>query len=60
MNRFHRWIYKLPLRLRNRIWATYRAGQEIDKRPSESYLAVAMEVQEWIRSQASPGDQHER
>lgn len=40
--------YALPLGLRNRIWAAYRPGQEKDMRPSESYLAVAREVQLWI------------
>jgi len=40
--------FKLPLRLRNRIWKTYRPGQEIDKTPSAEYLAVAREVQDWI------------
>lgn len=41
--------FRLPKTLRDRIWATYRPGQEIDKRPSEEYLAVADEVQEWCR-----------
>lgn len=48
--------FALPKHLRDRIWATYRAGQEIDKRPSDSYLDAARSVQEWIRqSQAKPG-----
>ena len=41
--------YALPQRLRNRIWATYRPGQEVTKTPSPEYIAVAHEVQEWIR-----------
>ncbi len=47
--------FMLPLRLRNRIWATYRAGQEIDKRPSEDYIDAAVAVQEWIASQSTSG-----
>lgn len=43
--------YKLPLRLRNKIWAAYRAGQEITKTPSREYVEVAQEVQTWIRKQ---------
>lgn len=42
---------KLPKRLRDRIWAAYIPGQEVDMTPSEEYLDVADEVQEWIRSQ---------
>lgn len=41
--------FKLPGNLRSKIWATYRAGQEITKTPSEEYLAAAAEVQEWIK-----------
>ncbi|HBG30770.1 MAG TPA: hypothetical protein DDW98_09095 [Gammaproteobacteria bacterium] len=41
--------FKLPQRLRSRVWATYRPGQEISKDPSAAYLAVADEVQRWIR-----------
>lgn len=40
--------FSLPKRLRDQIWATYRRGQEITKRPSAEYLAAAMAVQEWI------------
>lgn len=40
----------LPKILRDKIWNTYRRGQEIDKRPSEEYLSAAEEVQEWIRN----------
>ena len=47
--KFH-W-FKLPARLRSRIWATYRPGQEIGKTPSAAYLAVAKEVQDWIVAQ---------
>ena len=41
--------FRLPKRLRDQIWATYRPGQERDRNPSEAYLAVADEVQEWCR-----------
>lgn len=41
--------FMLPQRLRNLIWLTYRAGQEIDKNPSAEYLAVADQVQQWCR-----------
>ena len=40
--------FKLPKRLRDRIWSNFTPGQEIDKSPSEEYLAAAQEVQEWI------------
>lgn len=44
--------FTLPKRLRDRIWATYVPGQEISKTPSKEYIAVAKEVQEWIRGQS--------
>jgi hypothetical protein len=40
--------FKLPINLRNRIWATYEPGQEVDMTPSEEYLDTARKVQEWI------------
>lgn len=40
--------YRLPLRLRDAIWREYRPGQEVSKAPTEAYLAVAREVQNWI------------
>lgn len=33
--------HQVPEALRKQIWITYRRGQEIDKRPSASYLAAA-------------------
>lgn len=45
--------FKLPLRLRNKIWATYHPGQEVTKTPSAEYLHVAQEVQDWIKEQAA-------
>lgn len=42
--------FKLPKRLRDRIWATYRTGQEEGRAPvSKAYLDAADEVQRWIR-----------
>lgn len=41
--------FLLPRHLRNKIWATYRPGQEIDGRPSVQYIRVAQEVQLWVR-----------
>lgn len=46
--------YRLPLELRNRLWATYRPGQEKTLDPSADYLAVALEVQKWIRANTGP------
>ena len=40
--------FKLPKHFRDRIWATYRHGQEITKTPSEEYLRGAREGQDWI------------
>jgi hypothetical protein len=47
--------YKLPKSLRDKIWATYRPGQEIDKTPSREYIAAANEVQAWIALQYRDG-----
>lgn len=41
--------FALPKHLRDRIWATYRRGQEIRFDPSPEYLKAAMDVQNWIR-----------
>ena len=43
--------FRLPKRLRDRIWLTYRPGQEVDKRPSQAYLEAAKDVQDWIKEQ---------
>ena len=40
--------FALPKYLRDRIWATYRPGQEITKTPSREYLEAARAVQVWI------------
>lgn len=39
---------RLPKYLRDKIWAAYRPGQEVNMTPSREYLDVAEEVQEWI------------
>lgn len=44
--------YRLPLTLRNRIWRTYRIGQEDTQTPSQEYVSVAREVQKWISANA--------
>lgn len=31
----------VPRLVQQQVWATYRAGQEVDKRPSRDYLAAA-------------------
>ena len=41
--------FRLPQQLREKIWATYKAGQEVTMTPSKSYLVVADEVQKWIK-----------
>jgi hypothetical protein len=40
---------KLPKHLRDRIWLSYRIGQEEDFSPSMEYLSVARAVQDWIK-----------
>lgn len=40
--------FKLPKYLRDKIWDAYVPGQERRMDPSDEYLAVAREVQDWI------------
>ena len=40
--------YRLPKRLRDKIWNAYRSGQEQTMTPSREYLSVADEVEAWI------------
>lgn len=40
--------YKLPIQLRQKIWAAYEPGQEVNGTPSARYVAAAREVQDWI------------
>lgn len=41
--------FKIPKHLRDRIWATYRPGQEVNMTPSAEYLDAADAVQKWIK-----------
>ena len=45
--------FALPKPLRDRIWATYRPGQEKDMDPSRDYLDAADAVQRWITENVS-------
>lgn len=47
--------YKLPLALRNKIWASFRPGQEESKAPSRAYVEAAREVREWIERNEGAG-----
>ena len=40
--------FALPSGIRSRIWAAYRPGQEVDKKPSAAYVAAARAAQRWI------------
>lgn len=44
---YRHWMM-LPKYLRDKIWATYRIGQENNYTPSREYVTVAKEVQLWI------------
>jgi hypothetical protein len=46
--------FRLPREIRNRIWATYKPGQEVTMTPSASYLAVAKQAEQWIRANSAP------
>lgn len=39
----------LPKYLRDKVWAAYQPGQEVNMRPSRTYLEIAKEVQQWIK-----------
>jgi hypothetical protein len=45
---------KLPKHLRDKIWATFKPGQEVSKTPTRAYIEVAREVQAWIAENAGP------
>ena len=51
--------FRVPLRLRRKLWTAYRPGQEADLGVSASYLEVANEIQAWIR-ESMRGTRHER
>jgi len=40
--------FKLPVALRNRVWLTFKPGQEIAGTPTKEYIQVVKEVQDWI------------
>lgn len=44
--------FKLPKRLRDRIWATYEIGQEASMTPSQAYIEAARAAQAWIAEDA--------
>lgn len=52
--------FRLPKHLRDKIWSTYRAGQEISMRPSRAYLDAAEEVQRWIEDFLTRDDRSTR
>lgn len=33
--------FTVPLKLRSDVWRNYRRGQEVDKQPSDAYMAAA-------------------
>lgn len=41
--------FSLPKPLRDRIWMTYRSGQEVGKNQGAEYIKAAQDVQRWIR-----------
>ncbi len=41
--------FKLPKGWRDQVWAEYEIGQEWRGDPSDGYLAVAVQLQTWIR-----------
>jgi hypothetical protein len=40
--------FMVPKTLRDRVWATYRPGQEVDKLPSEEYRMASFEAVEAV------------
>lgn len=41
--------FKLPAKLRNKIWAAYVVGQEKLATPTRWYIEIAREAQKWIK-----------
>jgi len=41
--------FKLPKRLRDAVWRTYSPGQENRKDPSQEYLDVTDEIDQWAK-----------
>ena len=46
--------FMVPKLLRDRVWATYRPGQEIDKRPTREYLEAATAAIEAVYRRENP------
>ena len=42
--------FMLPVKVRRRIWETYRPGQEQDKRPSREYVLAVQDARDWIHA----------
>lgn len=40
--------FRLPKKIRDRIWAAYEPGQEVTMTPSPDYLEAANAAEEWI------------
>jgi hypothetical protein len=55
--------YQLPTVIRDRIWRTFKPGQEVSQTPSREYLDAARDAQHWIDAKlalpcrAQTGDQ---
>jgi hypothetical protein len=55
----------VPNQIQDQVWAYYRPGQEIDKRPTKDYLVAAGAAVQWVyereqresrrRNQTTPG-----
>lgn len=45
--------YALPKPMRDAVWATYRPGQEIDKRPSREYLDASKQAIDWLAAKGN-------
>jgi hypothetical protein len=50
--------FALPAALRAKVWRAYVPGQETSMTPSDEYIKVAKEVQEWIRSRWTKEQPH--
>lgn len=42
--------FLLPKNLRDKVWANYQVGQEVNKKPSKQYIEIAQEIQAWVIS----------
>ncbi len=47
--------FALPAALRAKVWRAYAPGQEVNGTPSDEYMAVAREVQDWIAARGTHG-----